>query len=184
MLRIFWNFHNSISNFITNQITSCFCCFLNCFFLAVLKASVVDCLAWSGNFLSVLTAHVFNDIFTYDIWLIWFHLVRFQIYYLLLLVQVLSVTFEIKISNLLVAFVYELVFWVAYGSRPYLKYLKVLCNSFPLFSFWKHFTFKSIKSFLCSIRKYNSKLIVVDVFFFFDWFFWFRRFFKNIIIIF
>ena len=60
---------------------------------------------------------------TKNIWLIWFYLVRFQIYYLLLLVQVLSVTFETEISNLLVAFVYELVFSVAYGSRPNLKYL-------------------------------------------------------------
>ena len=32
------------------KITSCFCCFLNCFFEAVLKASVVDCLAWSRSF--------------------------------------------------------------------------------------------------------------------------------------
>ena len=29
---IFWKFPNSISNFITNKITSCFCCFLNSLF--------------------------------------------------------------------------------------------------------------------------------------------------------
>ena len=79
------------------------------------------------SFLNLLYCYIlFSNFFfldTKNIWLIWFYLVRFQIYYLLLLVQVLSVTFETEISNLLVAFVYELVFSVAYGSRPNLKYL-------------------------------------------------------------
>ena len=43
---ILWSFRNFcdfISNFITNQSTSCFCSFFNCFFEAV-------CLAWSRSF--------------------------------------------------------------------------------------------------------------------------------------
>ena len=43
LLWIFWNFCNSISNFIPNQITSCSCCFLNCFFFEkILNASVAE----------------------------------------------------------------------------------------------------------------------------------------------
>ena len=41
------DFRNSISSFITNQITICFHCFLNYFFEVVLSATVADCLAWS-----------------------------------------------------------------------------------------------------------------------------------------
>ena len=41
---------NFIRNFITNQITSCFCYFLNCFFEEVLNTSVPHCLAWSKTF--------------------------------------------------------------------------------------------------------------------------------------
>ena len=45
-----WGFCNFISNFITYQITSCFCSFINYFFEAILSASVADCLAWSRRF--------------------------------------------------------------------------------------------------------------------------------------
>ena len=41
---------NFVSNFITNQIVSCFCCCLNCFPEAIFSASVADCLAWSRSF--------------------------------------------------------------------------------------------------------------------------------------
>ena len=47
---VFWIFFSFSSNFITNQITSCFCCFLNSSFKAVLKASAADCLARSEFF--------------------------------------------------------------------------------------------------------------------------------------
>ena len=50
LLLTFWKFYNFISNFITNQITSCSCCFWNDFFEEVLIASVADCLAWSKSF--------------------------------------------------------------------------------------------------------------------------------------
>ena len=35
----FWNFYNYISNFIPNQITSCFCCFLNFSFWSSFKCT-------------------------------------------------------------------------------------------------------------------------------------------------
>ena len=43
-----WDFCNFISHFIANQVTSCFCCFLNYFFWGILSVSVADCLAWSS----------------------------------------------------------------------------------------------------------------------------------------
>ena len=46
LLWSFWNFCIFISDFITNQITVSFSCFLNCFFKAALSAYVADCLAW------------------------------------------------------------------------------------------------------------------------------------------
>ena len=46
----FLNFRNSISNFITNQITKCISIWLNWLFETVLSASFADCLAWSRNF--------------------------------------------------------------------------------------------------------------------------------------
>ena len=44
-LRSFSDFCDIISNFITSQITSCFCCFLNYFFEVSLRGYVVDFLA-------------------------------------------------------------------------------------------------------------------------------------------
>ena len=38
------------SNFITNQITSYFCCFLNYSFWTSLSTSAADCLVWSRSF--------------------------------------------------------------------------------------------------------------------------------------
>ena len=60
MIFVFCNF---TSTFITNQITSCFCCFLNCFFEAVLWVSVADCLARSRNFWSYLLLKFFPILF-------------------------------------------------------------------------------------------------------------------------
>ena len=47
---IFLKLCNFISNFITNQITSCFCDFLNSSFWSSFKCIVAHCLAWSRNF--------------------------------------------------------------------------------------------------------------------------------------
>ena len=41
---------NSVSNFITNQITRCLCCFWVTLFELVLSAPVADYLAWSRSF--------------------------------------------------------------------------------------------------------------------------------------
>ena len=50
VLWIFLNFCDFISNFITNQITSCFCCFWITFSELFLNASAADCLVWSRSF--------------------------------------------------------------------------------------------------------------------------------------
>ena len=66
----FWDFCNftvvsyRVIDFITNQITSCFCCFWITLFELVLSASVADCLAWSRSFLAKFTSEVFTYIFT------------------------------------------------------------------------------------------------------------------------
>ena len=54
LLWFFWEFCNSISNFVTNQTTSGFCCFFNYLLLelleVVLSAHVADFLTWSRSF--------------------------------------------------------------------------------------------------------------------------------------
>ena len=45
LLWIFWNFFDFISNFVTDQIISYLCWYLNCSFEAVLNESVADCLS-------------------------------------------------------------------------------------------------------------------------------------------
>ena len=50
LLQIFLNFRDFISNFITNQITKCYCCFLNYSFEEVVSTSAADCLALSRSF--------------------------------------------------------------------------------------------------------------------------------------
>ena len=49
-LNYLWHFLNFISDFITNLITSCFCCFWIACFEIVLSASVEYWLAWLRNF--------------------------------------------------------------------------------------------------------------------------------------
>ena len=45
-----WDCCNFIRNFGTSQVTSCFCCFLNCFSKEGLSTFVADFLAWSRSF--------------------------------------------------------------------------------------------------------------------------------------
>ena len=49
LLRRFWDFCNSVSDLITSQVTSWFCCFWITLFGVVLSAFVADCLAWSRS---------------------------------------------------------------------------------------------------------------------------------------
>ena len=48
--KFFWDLRNFISNFMTNQTTSCFCCFSNYFLWTSFKCLFADCLAWSRSF--------------------------------------------------------------------------------------------------------------------------------------
>ena len=58
----FWDFRSSISNFVTSQIFSCFCLFLNeCFWRSF--ESVADCLPWSRSFWLYLQLPIFLSIF-------------------------------------------------------------------------------------------------------------------------
>ena len=67
LLWIFWIVCNFFNNFMTNQITSCFCCFRIPLFEAVLKAFAVDYLTWSKDFWLYLLLNFFTYIFTNNI---------------------------------------------------------------------------------------------------------------------
>ena len=59
-----WDFRNSIRNFITNQVTSCFCWFLNCSFWSSFERICSKCFSMVKKFLTIFTAWVFTYIFT------------------------------------------------------------------------------------------------------------------------
>ena len=55
---ISWHFCNFISNFITDHSTSCFCCFLNCFFWSSFKRICSGLSTMIKMFLAIFTAVV------------------------------------------------------------------------------------------------------------------------------
>ena len=57
-------FSQHISNFITNQITSCSCCFLNSSFCSSFQCIFGGLFSMIKKFLIVLTHHVFTYVFT------------------------------------------------------------------------------------------------------------------------
>ena len=59
VIRTFGDFN---SNFIANQITSCFCCFLNCSFRGSSKCISSRMFGMIKTFLTVFTVYVFTDI--------------------------------------------------------------------------------------------------------------------------
>ena len=63
-LWIFWNPRNFISNLITNQITSCFCCFLNDSLRKGFKYVCCKLFSVIKGFLDVFTTQVFTYIFS------------------------------------------------------------------------------------------------------------------------
>ena len=60
----FWDFCNFISDFINNQITSCFCCFLNHSFWSSFECICCRLLSMIKRFCSVFTTKIFTYIFT------------------------------------------------------------------------------------------------------------------------
>ena len=63
LLRIFWNTCDFISNFITNQITSCVCCFLSYSFRSSFNYFCYILFSMIKRFLAVFTAYVLIYIF-------------------------------------------------------------------------------------------------------------------------
>ena len=61
--RSLWGVSNFISDFISNQITRCLCCFWITLFEAILSASVRDCLTWPRSFFRYSLLRFFIDLF-------------------------------------------------------------------------------------------------------------------------
>ena len=67
----FWDFHNSTSNFITNQITNCFFCFLNCSFWDSFKCICSRLFGMFKTLLALFTTPVFTYFFTNIFLILW-----------------------------------------------------------------------------------------------------------------